>query len=90
MLKYCSILNAPDFEYCFSELSKIYPKFGDRSKRHNAEMANTSENKKLAERLKEVGYITSYTEQEKDDFDPVKGTGGKKKIISCWIKMVKM
>ena len=90
MLKYCSILNAPDFEYCFSELSKIYPKFGDRSKRHNAEMANTNENIKLAERLKEVGYITSYTEQEKNDFDPVKGTGGKKKIISCWIKMVKM
>ena len=90
MLKYCSILNAPDFEYCFSELSKIYPEFGDRSKRHNAEMSNTSENKKLAERLKEVGYITSYTEQEKDDFDPVKGTGGKKNIISCWIKTVKM
>lgn len=90
MLKYCSILNAPDFEECFSELSKIYPKFGDRSKRHNAEMANTNENKKLADRLKEVGYITSYTEQEKDDFDPVKGTGGKKNIISCWIKMVKM
>ena len=59
MLKYCSILNAPDFEECFSELSKIYPKFGDRSKRHNAEMANTNENKKLADRLKEVGYITS-------------------------------
>lgn len=90
MLKYCSILNTPDFEECFSELSKIYPKFGDRSKRHNAEMANTNENKKLADRLKEVGYITSYTEQEKDDFDPVKGTGGKKNIISCWIKMVKM
>lgn len=90
MLKYCSILNASDFEYCFSELSKIYPKFGDRSKRHSAEMANTNENKKLAERLKDVGYITSYTEQEKDDFDPVKGTGGKKNIISCWIKMVKM
>ena len=90
MLKYCSILNAPDFEECFSELSKIYPKFGDRSKRHNAEMANTNENKKLADRLKEVGYITSYTEQEKDDFDPVKGTGDKKNIISCWIKMVKM
>ena len=90
MLKYCSILNAPDFEECFSELSKIYPKFDDRSKRHNAEMANTNENKKLADRLKEVGYITSYTEQEKDDFDPVKGTGGKKNIISCWIKMVKM
>ena len=90
MLKYCSILNAPDFEYCFSELSRIYPKFGDRSKRHNAEMANTNANKKLAERLKEVGYITSYTEQEKDDFNPVKGTGGKKQIISCWIKMVKM
>ena len=46
--------------------------------------------KKLADRLKEVGYITSYTEQEKDDFDPVKGTGDKKNIISCWIKMVKM
>ena len=90
MLKYCSILNVPDFEECFSELSKIYPKFGDRSKRHNAEMANTNENKKLADRLKEVGYITSYTEQEKDDFDPVKGTGDKKNIISCWIKMVKM
>ena len=90
MLKYCSILNAPDFEYCFSKLSNIYPKFGDRSKRHNAEMANTNENKKLIERLKEVGYITSYTEQEKDDFDPVKGTRGKKQIISCWIKMVKM
>ena len=28
-------------------------------------MANTNENKKLADRLKEVGYITSYTEQEK-------------------------
>lgn len=49
LLKYCSILNTPDFEYCFSELSKIYPKFGDRSKRHSAEMANTNENKKLAD-----------------------------------------
>lgn len=90
MLKYCSILNASDFEYCFSELSKIYPKFCDRSKRHSAEMANTHENKKLAERLRDVGYITSYTEQEKADFDPVKGTESKKSIISCWIKIVKM
>lgn len=45
--------------------------------------------------LKSKGYSDKaeeivYTEQEKDDFDPVKGTGDKKNIISCWIKMVKM
>ena len=62
----------------------------DNTNKNINQNSNTNENKKLADRLKEVGYITSYTEQEKDDFDPVKGTGGKKNIISCWIKMVKM
>ncbi len=89
MLRYLSILEASDFETCFSELSRWYLEFCDRTKRHCADLENTVENKKLAERLKEVSYITSYTVKERDFFDPITESQNKKSIISCWIKVVK-
>lgn len=89
MLSCLSILDAAEFEFCFSGLSKWYVEFCDRTKRHSAELENTDENKKLAERLKKVAYITSYTEKEKVFFDSVTETQRKKSVLSCWIKAVK-
>lgn len=89
MLKSLSILDADRFEICFLDLSKLYPKFCDRSKKHNAELVNTDENRKLVRRLKEVSYITSFTVQVKEIYDPVTETNQKREVITCWIKMVK-
>lgn len=89
MFKCLSVLDATKFEHCFSDLSKRYPKFSDRTKKHNVELANTEGNRELVERLKAVSYITSFTEQKKEAYDSVTGTGELKSIISCWIKAVK-
>ena len=60
MFKCLSILEAADFEKCFSELSQWYSGFCDRSKKHSVELPNNEENQKLAKQLQDVSYITSY------------------------------
>lgn len=89
MFSCLSVLDASGFENCFSDLSNWYVEFCDRTKRHSAELENTEENKKLAERLKEVAYITSYAVKEKVFFDSVTETQGKKSVLACWIKAAK-
>ena len=54
MFKCLSILEAADFEKCFSELSQWYSGFCDRSKKHSVELPNNEENQKLAKQLQDV------------------------------------
>ena len=89
MFKCLSILEAADFENCFSELSQWYSGFCDRSKKHSVELPNSEESQRLAKRLQEVSYITSYKLQEKEVYDSVTETKKKKSTFVCWIKAIK-
>lgn len=89
MFKCLSILEATDFEKCFSELSQWYSGFCDRSKKHSVELPNNEENQKLAKQLQDVSYITSYKLQEKEIYDSVTETKKKRSTLVCWIKAIK-
>ena len=60
MIGHFSLLNADDFETCFSELGEPYQEFTDRSRRHNVTLSDSEEHRALAKRLQQVDYITSY------------------------------
>lgn len=60
MIGHLSLLNADDFETCFSELGEPYQEFTDRSRRHNVTLSDSEEHRALAKRLQQVDYITSY------------------------------
>lgn len=49
----------------------------------------TSTYERLAKRLQEVSYITSYKLQEKEVYDSVTETKKKKSTFVCWIKAIK-
>lgn len=53
------------------------------------EVVDTPENRKLAERLKEIDYITSYQVKEKRGFDTVIGTDKVRTVIICRVKALK-
>lgn len=60
MIDHLSLLNADDFEMCFSTLGEPYQEFTDRSRRHNVTLSDSEEHRALAKRLQQVDYITSY------------------------------
>ena len=89
MLDYMELLNADKFQNCFAELDGEYKALSDRSRRHNVRLDNTSDNLKLAERLKEVTYITSYRiESTKTKYSDKLDKKTIEKIV-CVIKAVK-
>lgn len=53
------------------------------------ELPNNEESQRLAKRLQEVSYITSYKLQEKEVYDSVTETKKKKSTFVCWIKAIK-
>lgn len=89
MLDYMELLNADKFQNCFAELDGEYKALSDRSRRHNVRLDNNSDNLKLAERLKEVTYITSYRiESTKTKYSDKLDKKTIEKIV-CVIKAVK-
>lgn len=60
MMNHLESLTAEDFEMCFSKLGKPYQELTDRSRRHNVTIPDSEEHRKLAKRLLQVDYITSY------------------------------
>ena len=60
MLSHMNLLKAEDFEVCFSMLGKPYHELTDRSRRHNVTIPDSEGHRKLAKRLQQVDYITSY------------------------------
>lgn len=55
-----SLFTADDFERYFSEIGGEYATLSDRTKRYQPVISCSENNSNLVERLKEVGYITSY------------------------------
>ncbi len=66
MMNNLQLLGADDLEACFAQLGEKYSGFLYRSKRHDVKLSDTATNRKLAERLKDVSYITSYTRNIKN------------------------
>lgn len=89
LLGHLNLLDADAMNFCFSDLKNGYVDFIDRSKQHAVEVVDTPENRKLAERLKEIDYITSYQVKEKRGFDTVIGTDKVRTVIICRVKALK-
>jgi hypothetical protein len=89
MLEYLELLDADAIASCFAELDKTYSDFLDRSKQHVAELAYTPQNQKLAEQLKDVDYITSYTLRNKKKYDSATETELENNVILCRVKATK-
>lgn len=73
-----SLFTADDFERYFSEIGGEYATLSDRTKRYQPVISCSENNLNLVERLKEVGYITSYNVEKK--------ANSKDKQIRCVIK----
>lgn len=73
-----SLFTADDFERYFSEIGGEYATLSDRTKRYQPVISCSENNSNLVERLKEVGYITSYNVEKK--------ANSKEKQIRCVIK----
>lgn len=73
-----SLFTADDFERYFSEIGGEYATLSDRTKRYQPVISCSENNSNLVERLKEVGYITSYNVEQK--------ANSKEKQIRCVIK----
>ena len=66
-LKHLDILGIDDFQRIFKQLSTYYPGFFNRTSRHTVKLPASSENLHLASKLKEIGYISSFDNIEKDN-----------------------
>ena len=62
MFMYLAMLDDKNLSSCFSNLGGDYADFIDRSSRHKVELKCSDNNWRLAQRLKELDYITSYSE----------------------------
>ena len=84
MFMYLAMLDDKNLSSCFSNLGGDYADFIDRSSRHKVELKCSDNNWRLAQRLKELDYITSYSEGK----SARKGKNADQdcKVIQCWIK----
>lgn len=73
-----SLFTDDDFERYFSEIGGEYATLSDRTKRYKRIISCSENNSNLVERLKEVGYITSYNVEKK--------ANSKEEQIRCVIK----
>ena len=90
LLHHLELLQASDFERCFGEL-KEYSGFTDRTQ-HYVIIADTEQNRNLAERLKAIEYITSYKpdklKQKKVEWDLANTYYDS--ILKCNVKAIKI
>lgn len=89
MLEHLELLDSDALHFCFTNLENWYSDFLDRSKQRVVELVDTPKNQKLAERLKEIDYITSYQLKEKKEYDYVTETQNIRKVIICRVKAIK-
>ena len=88
LFEHLELLDSDALHFCFIGLEKRYSDFLDRSKRHVVELADTPENQRLVERLKDVKYITSYQLNEKKEYDHVSKCEIIRKVILCRVKAI--
>ena len=72
------ILDGESISKCFTELGGEYKKLSDRERRHDEKLHDNIGNRRLAEQLQKVDYITSYEIENRHR--------GKESLIRCRIK----
>lgn len=89
LYKNLCVLDAEDFERCFTDLGDKYKDFLGRDSSHEVTLFNSEDHEQLAVRLKEVGYITSYRKKEEIIYDTILGADKTVDQIKYRIKQVK-
>lgn len=89
MMQYLSLLEADDFEKSFRELPD-FSGFIER-KQHQALLLDSPENRQLAERLQQVGYITSWRSDKRKVPAPKCESSNETEpnVIKCNVKAIK-
>lgn len=87
LLDYCTILDTDELEQYFTELSAPYSELSDRSRKHDVTLPRTDKNKILAERLKEIEYLTSWREKDEKYFDTEADCEKTRKVLKLRIKL---
>ena len=88
MMMCLDLLDADRFEKCFSEIGGHYSELADRSRRHTVSLDDNLNNSKLAERLREIGYITSFERKERDDYSFDNDHSDSHWVIACRVRAV--
>ena len=84
MAAYADLLESEDFERCFDDMDEPHHDFVDRSK-HKVRISKTDVNEKIAQRLKDIDYITSFA----DEPNPAtKDDSIEETVLVCWVKAI--
>ena len=84
MAAYADLLESEDFERCFDDMDEPHHDFVDRTK-HKVRISKTDVNEKIAQRLKNIDYITSFA----DEPNPAtKDDSIEETALVCWVKAI--
>lgn len=84
MASYADLLESEDFERCFDDMDEPHHDFVDRTK-HKVRISKTDVNEKIAQRLKDIDYITSFA----DEPNPAtKDDSIEETVLVCWVKAI--
>lgn len=89
LLENCTIFNANELEQRFREIGGEYLELAERTKRHEVVLSTTPQNKKLAEHLKTVGYITSWEEKTGIRVDSAADEENSREILKLRVRQMK-
>lgn len=78
------LLGSEDFERCFDDMDAPHHDFVDRTK-HKVRIPKTDVNEKIAQRLKDIDYITSFADEANPatEDDSIETT-----VLVCWVKAI--
>ena len=84
MAAYADLLESEDFERCFDDMDEPHHDFVDRTK-HKVRISKTDVNEKIAQRLKDIDYITSFADEANPatEDDSIEAT-----VLVCWVKAI--
>lgn len=88
-LENCTIFNADELEQRFREIGGEYLGLLERTKRHEVVLSATPQNRKLAEHLKTVGYITSWEEKNGMTVDSAGDEENTQEILKLRVRQIK-
>lgn len=89
LLENCTIFNANELEQRFREIGGEYLGLLERTKRHEVVLSATPQNRKLAEHLKTVGYITSWEEKNGMTVDSAGDEENTQEILKLRVRQIK-
>ena len=84
MAAYADLLESEDFERCFDDMDEPHHDFVDRTK-HKVRISKTDVNEKIAQRLRDIDYITSFADEANPatEDDSIEAT-----VLVCWVKAI--